>query len=191
MTPRDSQRQKVYDAERRAFKDAPIDLPEMEDIERFVAHVRTLKRVRQSFPCLVLRPVQAKDGRARRAAGGNSQGIFMPRWSRKKWIVLHELSHTIVQRVHGVFGAAGHGWEFASAYLTLVRHVLGRGAHDALKAEFRAGRVRFKAPRKRAPLSAERRAALAQMLVKARASRYPVSAVGASAPASSPTMEKQ
>lgn len=190
MTPRDSQRQKVYDAERKAFEGEQIDLPEVSDMERFVAHVCGLKRVRQAFPCL-MRHVVIGDGRARRRAGGNYYGIFMPRWSRKRWVVLHELSHTIVQRQHGVRGTAGHGWEFASVYLTLVRHVLGVPAHARLKAQFRAHRVRFKAPRKGRPLSPERRAALVEVLARARASRYPVSAVGASAPASSPTMEKQ
>jgi putative metallohydrolase (TIGR04338 family) len=189
MSPRDSQRQKVYDAEGAAFAGAPVDLPEMADLERYVNFVCSLKRVKASFPKLVDWPIYIGDGRARRKAGGWRQGILMPRWSRKRWVVLHELSHVIVDRVHSHRRAAGHGWEFASTYLLLVRHVMGVAVHDRLKAEFKARRVRYKAPRQRAPLSAERRAALAATLSRVRALRR-TSEVGAIAPAALPPTEE-
>lgn len=168
MRARDSQRRKVYTAEQKAFEGQPIDLPEIADIERYIAHVCSLGRVKESFPKLVARPVMVGDGRRRRSACGNSAGISMPRHSRKRWVVLHELAHTIIHRIPGGWTMAGHGWEYCEAYLTLVRHVMGVDAHDRLKAEFKAHRVRYKAPRQRKPVSPEQRAILVERMRLAR-----------------------
>ena len=166
---RDSQRSKVYAAETKAFEAEPVDLPEVADVERFIAHVCSLGRVRESFPELGARTITVGDGRRRRSACADSRGVNMPRWSRRRWLVLHELSHTIMGRRHR--NAVSHGWQYAEIYLLLVRHVLGVPAHDRLKAEFKAHRVRFREPRKRAPLSPERRAALVATLAAAREMR--------------------
>lgn len=162
MKARDSQRSKLYAAETKAFEGAPVDLPEVENIERYVAHVCALGRVKESFPELGWRPITVGDGRRRRSAGGNGRGIYMPRWSRKRWIVLHELSHTIMDRRYR--NAVGHGWQYAEIYLLLVRHVMGINAHDCLKTQFKAHRVRYKAPRQRKPISAEQRAILVERM---------------------------
>lgn len=170
---RDTQRSKVYKAERVAFEghvEANEVLPAVEDIERFVRHVWSLKRVQDAFPRAVVewrlgRPA-VHDGRGRKSACGAMGFISMPVWSRKKWVVLHELAHVISRRTDCYI--AGHGWEYAACYLLLVRYVLGVDAHDRLKAEFKAHRVRFREPRKRAPLSPERRAALVATLAAAR-----------------------
>jgi len=173
---RDTQRSKVYKAERVAFRDhaeANERLPEIADIERFVKHVWSLKRVQDAFPRAVVewrlgRP-EVHDGRGRRSPCGAMGFISMPKWSRNKWIVLHELAHVISRRIDCYI--AGHGWEYAACYLTLVRLVLGVEAHDLLKAQFKAHRVRYSQPRKRAPLSPERRAQLVATLAVARANR--------------------
>jgi putative metallohydrolase (TIGR04338 family) len=171
MIPRDSQRSKVYRAENAAFKGSPIDVPEIKDIEDYIAHICSLGRVRESFPELISRSIFVGDGRARRRPCANSSGIYMPRHARQKWIVLHELSHTIVRRRHGVVKAAGHGWQFAETYLLLVRHVMGVDAHDRLKAQFKEHRVRFREPKKRRELSEEQRQALRERLYEARQKR--------------------
>lgn len=171
MIPRDSQRSKVYKAEQIAFKGSSIDVPEIKDIEEYIDHIRSLGRVRESFPELVKFPVFVGDGRARRRPCANSSGIFMPRHARQKWIVLHELSHTIIRRRYSVLRAAGHGWQFAEAYLLLVRHVMGVEAHDRLKAQFKEHRVRFREPKKRRELTEEQRQALRERLYEARQKR--------------------
>lgn len=163
---RDSQRSKVYTAELKAFEGAPVDLPEIEDIERYIAHICSLGRVKDSFPELAWRSITVGDGRRRRSAGGDGRGIYMPRWSRKRWVVLHELSHTIMDRRYR--NATDHGWQYAEVYLTLVRHVMGVDAHDRLKAQFKAHRVRYKAPRARKPVSPEQRAILIERMRLAR-----------------------
>lgn len=166
MSRRDSQRGKLYTAESKAFEGAPVDLPEVEDIERYVAHIGNLGRVKESFPELGWRPITVGDGRRRRSAGGDARGIYMPRWSRKRWVVLHELGHTIMDRRYR--NATGHGWQYAEVYLTLVRHVMGVDAHDRLRDQFKAHRVRYRKPRERAPMSPEQRAILAERLRLAR-----------------------
>jgi len=171
MIPRDSQRSKVYRAEQLAFDGSPLDVPEIKDIEDYITHICSLGRVRDSFPELINRRVVVGDGRSRNRPAADSSGIYMPRHSRRKWIVLHELSHTIVRRKHGVVKAAGHGWQFAETYLLLVRHVMGVEAHDLLKESFRKHRVKFCEPRKKKQLTAEERSALIERLARARALR--------------------
>ena len=63
MSRRDSQRGKLYTAERKAFEGAPVDLPEVEDVERFIAHICKLGRVKESFPELEWRSITVGDGR--------------------------------------------------------------------------------------------------------------------------------
>lgn len=180
---RDSQRSKVYKAERAAFSTLAVANERHEsvqDIEKFLRHVYSLKRVQDSFPLARLGEwyVRVKDGRRCRSAYGSHSMINMPRWSRISWVILHELSHTITQREESR-RVAGHGWQFCENYLRLVLLVLGREAHDALKDSFKAHRVRFSKPRQRAPLSPERKAQLLATLAAARAARTSVTGVAA------------
>lgn len=171
---RDSQRKKLYTAERLAFgavAAAKVRHETVADIERYVRHVCSLKRVLQSWPKARLDtwPIEVRDGRGRSRAGGNQYCILMPKWSRSSWVILHEMAHSIHLRTYR--GVAYHGWQYAEIYLRLVLLVLGRDAHDALKAAFKAGHVRYSKPKTRAPLSPERKAQLVATLAAARAAR--------------------
>lgn len=170
LKPRDQQRSKVYKADT-ALKPFAIPLPTVYDVELFVAKVWKSERVRQAYPAIDIGgPPDVKDGRRRRRAAANSVKIMIPRWARSSDVVIHELAHVITQRTYGL-KVAGHGWEYCAVYLKLVLYIMGREAHDALKAEMKAQRVRFKPPRQRAPLSPERREHLAGILAAARAKR--------------------
>lgn len=166
---RDSQRKRVYRSDT-ALRLFAKPLPSVGDIEAFVAKVFASKRVRASWPRSTWITPDVYDGRGRRRAGGCAFFITMPRWSRNEGIVLHELAHTICQREHGTM-IAGHGWQFCAIYLKLVLYLLGREAHDALKAAFKANRVRFTAPRPRRALTPEQRAVLANRLEAVRAAK--------------------
>ena len=86
-------------------------------------------------------------------------------WARQPIVVLHEIAHHLAGLSHG------HDWRFCQVMLDLVRHFMGREAHDALKASFKEHRVRFTEPRKRGPVSPERRAQLVEQLAAARAAK--------------------
>ena len=98
------------------------------------------------------------DGRARRKAcwDASCYEIKLPHWARTEAVILHEMAHWIVDkatvpRSDGSVGFwvaqydkdhAPHGKEFASVFLELVRLQLGVEAVKALKASYKANRVK-------------------------------------------------
>lgn len=58
-------------------------------------------------------------------------------------IILHELTHALVQAPH-----AGHGRLFCAVYLDLVRHYLGENAYDQLLKGYRKHNVKYSPHRK-------------------------------------------
>lgn len=176
MTIRDSQRSKVYAAEKAAFKDFDNERFEtVKDIERFVRHVWSSKRVQSEWPQAVdgkSNLPDVSDGRGRRkpCAVGSFE-IRIPRHGRVDWILVHELAHIIhSRRTAWRREEASHGWQYCAIYLRLTLFILGREKHDALKASFKAHRVKYKEPVKRA-MSPEKKMALVARLAAARAKR--------------------
>lgn len=146
---RDSQRGKLYKAECAALTPFQETYPEMEDVNLYVA--RTVERapIKARYgAAFAKRRLQVKDGRGRWRAGGCAQYITIPRHNRLNWVILHELAHTLTQRIHGHYVAA-HGWQFAAIYIDLVHFMMGKAAADALKAAFREHHVRWKPKAKR------------------------------------------
>lgn len=158
---RDTQRSRLYVADD-VLRPRATPLPEIADMERFVRKVWKSKRLAADYPKAFdqnrWKLPKVKDGRGRTAAGGWYGGITMPKWSRKTDVVIHELAHCITEREFGSH-VAGHGWQFCSVYLRMVSVLMGREAHDELKASFKAHRVKFRAPRAKRKLSPEQRAA--------------------------------
>ncbi len=170
MRVRDTQRSKLYRAEAVLHK-WKKPLPSVDDVVTYVIKVFGSKRVAAAFPTVALSsPPRVKDGRGNRSAKGGTYHISIPRWARNDVIVLHELAHTITRRAYPI-NCAGHGWQFCATYLKLLLYFIGREAHDALKAEMKATRVRFRPPRKSVPLSPERREQMIAVLAAARERR--------------------
>lgn len=177
--PRDSQRSKVYKAER-TIKAGKDRLETVAEMEKWITNLCKQKRIRSHFPEL-RRSFDVEDGRGRRAAGGSTWGITMPRWSRSKLVILHEMAHVVIERrytiraprVNGkwVIQVAVHGREYCAVYLKLVHLALGKAAMEELKAAFKAQRVRYTPPRPKRPLSPERREQLRTQLAAARAAK--------------------
>lgn len=162
MRERDTQRSRVYKCDRDLMAVAG-KLPDIRDVERFVRKVFASKRVQDAFPEAVRWSLPSVgDGRGRSRACGGATKIKIPRWARDEAVVLHELAHTVCLRQ--TRNEAYHGWRFCATYLKLVLYLMGREAHDTLKASFKKNRVRFTEPRKRKPLDPERRAALVARL---------------------------
>lgn len=138
--PRDSQRAKLYRAEDAVFqKSKPAEYTDLRDVQAYADKVLKSKWVRRTFPHAPYL-VRVVDGRGRRRAAAfrGSNRIAMPRWSRSRWTVLHELAHIFTP---GHFAA--HGREYAATYLLLVRHFLGTAAHAELRASFKEHRVKY------------------------------------------------
>ena len=157
--PRDSQRKKVYVAERVAFEKLelfasrypggfsgdwkPLDDNSIQGTRRYVRQVIGSKR----WATLVHRydypyensVIKVKDGRGCTFARGGSRGVTLPVWARSKPIVLHELAHTLTFHEKQV---GPHGWLFCRAFLDLVGTFIGADAKKELKASFRAHKVR-------------------------------------------------
>lgn len=170
MRLRDTQRARVYRADNALNGIAP-KLPEVHDVEVFVKRVWASRRVAAAYPgAFKSGPPSVADGRGARHARGGVSRIVIPRWARNAGVVIHELSHTITRRHFGGQPAA-HGWEFCQVYLDLTLYMLGREAHDALKAAFKKEGVRWRPKKKRAPLSEEKRQELAARLAVARLKR--------------------
>lgn len=164
MRERDTQRARVYKSDA-ALVAIAKPLPQISDVTRYVKRIAHMKRVAEAFPRSRLGEWFPKigDGRGRRSACGWSGGMSMPVHARNEAIVIHELAHVICQRQCG-WEVAGHGWQFCAIYLQLTLYAMGREAHDTLRRAFKANRVRYTAPRKRAPLSPERRAEMIERL---------------------------
>lgn len=173
---RDTQRSKLYRAER-VLDPFATPLPTVQDVERYVKRIEASKRVQRKLSVRKymslkqgslgkVRGIRVHDGRGHRRAVSYGGTIAIPKWARKDWVVLHELAHEFTPRSERTGGA--HGWEFAAAFLYLVRLFMGKEAHDALKSSFRANRVRYTKPRQKRVLTEGEKDALRDRLLIAR-----------------------
>lgn len=138
--PRDTQRSKVYAAENAAFDKSKSEGMSVEDVERFVAEVwrsDTAKAMRVAKGDPDRGAPRVADGRGCRWARGGVGKITIPLWARSRWIVLHELAHSLTSRRH-----AAHGPEFCRNYLELVERFLGFEARERLGWEMLKRRVK-------------------------------------------------
>lgn len=95
MNPRDTQKQKLYNAERDVSSETVGD-GSMDDVRAYVAKVLTSAVVRRNYPHAPSKLTVA-DGRGRRKAGARGTWyITLPAgWARKEIVVLHEIAHCI------------------------------------------------------------------------------------------------
>lgn len=131
--PRDSQRKRVYDAERALFPDdqfpAGLTLPQAEALVDRIYMDARYRRLDRLHPV----PPVVKDGRGRRRAGycRARHAIALPRWARRVWVVAHEVAHAFLDHNRH----AGHGEEFVAVYLDVLQRHAGMDA-DALRHGF-------------------------------------------------------
>lgn len=178
---RDSQRSKVYAAERVAFPGfggtgSEARFRAVADIEAYLDKIISSAWWRRRYP--KVRTVQIKDGRGTTFARGgyNPDGtgtLNLPMWARNEPVILHELAHVATDSIHGPRGTPPHGREFCSTFLGLVRWQMGEQAWRALKDAFREGKVKHTlAPRTR-EMTDEQREAARERLMAARKAQTP------------------
>ncbi len=138
---RDSQRSKVYKAQRvidgkSFFNSVPKTQAYVDKITRSV----WWKKQHRGY----IKTVKVKDGRRRkRASAYGANTIVMPSWSRYEMVILHELAHCIVHSYDAPEIEAGHGRLYASLFLKIVKRFMGKWEHDQLKASFKRHRVKY------------------------------------------------
>lgn len=144
---RDSQRKKLYDAERPLWL-ASARHESMSAVQAF--SIRALSAAVASYPVAqnVLYDIRAgsfqfKDGRGASRGYANAWFVSLPSFARHELYILHELAHVIHDRTGFFESQAAHGPEFARIYLDLVNLALGVAPFLALKAAFQRGRVKI------------------------------------------------
>lgn len=176
---RDSQRQRVYDAEK-FLQDVGPRMETVAEIQAYVDHLLSSAWFRRRWPRVARKGIEVRDGRGRRRAVAETiwgvNLIRMPAWSRSKAVILHEVAHHCTDEAHGLRDVAAHGWQFAGTLLELVTHEMDDVYGMHLKDRYKAEKVRFKAPRRRKPLTEEQRAVLVQRMAIARAAKEAKSA---------------
>jgi len=172
-TERDTQRQRLYDAENtaRATWQGPCRTwqpGQYQQVQRYVNNLLGQQWVRRTWPHAPRSlQVDALPGSVNALAHWTRGRITLPQgkggtsaaWAWTEWVVLHEVAHHLDD--HG----GAHGWGFAKAFLRLVRNRMGQDAEAHLRAAFRSRRVRYTAPR---TLTPEQRAAAAERLAVGR-----------------------
>jgi putative metallohydrolase (TIGR04338 family) len=167
--PRDSQRQKVYNAEsvlvihRKDFKT-------LDEIKNFVDKVFARKMIAKRYDVGDKITFVLNSGRISYASYYVSTISLSRMYGMNDWIVLHEMAHLLAFRKYGT-NIAGHGWQFVSTYLDLVLRIMGKSAHDDLLKSFKNHKVKFKEPRAKRVLTEEQREILVARMAKARAAK--------------------
>lgn len=154
---RDSQRSKLYTAERFAFEVAReindkiifgVDsvacqsIKKIEDIQKLVDKITFSKWWAKEFKHNVGVTVTHNSGRTGADACHIDMRIRIATNMRMKYVVLHELAHIAANIKHN--DQCSHDRRFAAAYLKLVRKYLGKEQADALRNEFKNQKVRYR-----------------------------------------------
>lgn len=103
MRERDTQRSKLYRAERAALSSIASPLPTVGDIERYLEGQSARATLRSRYGKAVDVSdwkLRVTDGRrCRRALAYGTYKIAIPRWARNDWVVLHEWAHIVHARI--------------------------------------------------------------------------------------------
>ena len=141
-TVRDSQKGRLYKAEK-VLGPLSQRLETTEEMATYLHKVINRAPIQKRYGKFLRAVLEVRPGYRCRSAFGNYNWIKMPKWSRTQYIVLHEFAHSLTQRKYG-HGVAGHGREYASIYLDLVRFGMGKEAHATLLASFKEHKVRYR-----------------------------------------------
>lgn len=126
--PRDFQRARVYRWERVCVHSDTAPAMSLDECRALVEQVyvdRERPGRRRSWS-----PPTVTDGRGRRHAGGSREVIKLPRWSRRRTIVLHECAHGLSDD--------GHGPEFMRVYIDLLADFAGMDGDALLRSALQA-----------------------------------------------------
>jgi len=150
MSARDSQRQKLYDAEYNISIKLKIQkrnpsFNSIEEIQKFVTKLTSSKWFTKRWDLeanyishVIVKPLTRKSSNMIAYAHFNK--IYFTPEAMNTQIVLHELAHIITPCS---FKIASHGRYFVKTYLELIKHILGPEAHKIFIQEFKRWRVKY------------------------------------------------
>ena len=141
--PRDQQRQRVYTAEKSISWGTRIE--RLDELQVWVDMVCASDWMKFTFGKVV---ITVNDGRRRKSpcarrlrcyTNANYEGIIkMPKFSRAKLIILHEIAHVLCPATY-----AAHGSEYVRIYLALVGQFMGTEKRRELIAAFKITKVKW------------------------------------------------
>jgi putative metallohydrolase (TIGR04338 family) len=161
---RDSQRSRVYRAERKVNHGKPFK--DIKEVRKYVEKLCKSPWFKKHF---VPRPINVRTG-GYAVATADLWGIRIPEqeWSLNELVVLHEVAHVCSRAV--TTREAGHGITFCKTFIKLVQHKIGKATSDDLKKQFKQEGVKYCAKKK---LSVAQRKALSE---RARQNLTPIAA---------------
>jgi len=173
---RDSQRSKVYTAEKEALRPDEVgqsgksgnkSFQTIEEVEAYLRWLIQRAPIQRRYKRELYARVYLKAGKG---AHATAHVITIPKWGRTMDVACHELAHVIIGRHYPRDNVQSHGREYCKVYLDLVRFGIGAEAEEALKQSFRRHRVKFTKATTRAvaPMTPEKREAMLERLEKAR-----------------------
>lgn len=122
---RDSQKSRLYAAEKE-FKTGPHpEYRKVAQIEEFIAEMIATNWWQARYPHIP--HIRVKDGRGTRIARGSSLAwqISLPLWARTREIILHEVAHVLTPS-----HLPAHGREYAQVYYDLLLRFCGPETAD-------------------------------------------------------------
>lgn len=177
---RDNQKSKVYASEAAAFdryKTSP-EFKTTDECDAFLRKVMSGKVFQRTYPYTKDWNILIRAGQGTRKASASQitldgetwRVITLPKWARRKEVILHELAHHINDVESKDKPYASHGWEFAVIFLDLVQKGMGKAAKQRLKDEFKARKV-YTWERKRSAHTEEHRKMLAERMIRINAAK--------------------
>ena len=165
---RDSQMQKLYDAEYSLIPCSPKDNLSFDEliykINEVVNHTWFRKKFGRLFSDTILKVENASSRQNMAYAFGTDLLSFPPHFCNVP-IILHELTHIIVDRLHFVVNMnksyTTHGRMFAFIYLELVKKFMGDRSYTILKTGYKNFNVKY---RNRIPQTSARKKILRERL---------------------------
>lgn len=142
--PRDSQRQRCYDAEHAV--PGHLHGRVLATVQELQEWVDKALADEPDAPAVTVGP--GSGSRRARATWHPERGhrLQFPRSQRTEIVACHEVAHVLVAHRYGFEGAAGHGWQWAATYLDLVGRHCSPLAAEALEAAFVDLKVRYLPP---------------------------------------------
>jgi hypothetical protein len=144
--PRNSQYAKFWKAQG-ILASISRELKTEKQVERFVSNARERAFLKRRYPHLQY-GIHVSHEETKLVALYNE--INIPPAHRREHEICRQIAIVLFYRADWREQWAWHGWQFCAIYLDVVRAMMGKKAHDVLKASFRANRVRFAEKKSRA-----------------------------------------